>query len=257
MVYQTSHFLLHSGPPDNLMAFVFFSTICSYNFHWYLTPNSATPSQRIHWAQQFKAWHLLLCFIGLAGALIYFIPIRAHWLALSFAAFVTFLYSAPKIPLYFFNGLKRIAIGKTIFLSFVWMYVTTVLPVILSEQKWGTDSSLFALSRFFLIYAICILFDFRDREDDKNDGIKSLITYFSERGIHNLFIISLLIFAATTIGLYHYQHSVLSIVYLLIPGVILSLLYNYAKRNFSDYLYYFILDGLMMFSGLLMLVSRI
>jgi len=34
-------------------------------------------------------------------------------------------------------------------------------------------------------------------------------------------------------------------------------MYNYAKRNFSDVLYYFILDGLMMFSALLMLVFRI
>jgi hypothetical protein len=44
---------------------------------------------------------------------------------------------------------------------------------------------------------------------------------------------------------------------LLVPGVIVLLLYNYAKRNFSDYLYYFILDGLMMLSALLMLVFRI
>jgi len=34
-------------------------------------------------------------------------------------------------------------------------------------------------------------------------------------------------------------------------------LYPYAKRNYSDYLYYFVLDGLMMFSGLLMLILKI
>jgi 4-hydroxybenzoate polyprenyltransferase len=239
------------------MSFVFFSTICSYNFHWYLTQTSSTASQRIQWAQQFKGWHLFLYFIGLAGAFIYFLPIRGHWLALAFAGLVTFLYSAPKIPQSIFKGLKKIAIGKTIFLSAVWTYVTTVLPVILSGHKWETDCSLFALSRFFLIYAICILFDLRDREDDKNAGIKSLITYFSEREIHKLFFLSLLFFASTTVSLYHFQHSFLAILYLLIPGFILSLLYNHAKRNFSDYLYYFVLDGLMMFSGLLMLVSRI
>jgi hypothetical protein len=43
----------------------------------------------------------------------------------------------------------------------------------------------------------------------------------------------------------------LSIVpFLLLPGVIVWLLLKPAKRNFSDYLYYFVLDGLMMFSGL-------
>ena len=44
---------------------------------------------------------------------------------------------------------------------------------------------------------------------------------------------------------------------LLTPALLLISLYKYAKRNFSDYLYYFVLDGLMMLSGLLLwLVSR-
>ena len=137
------------------------------------------------------------------------------------------------------------------------MYVTTALPVIVSGAAWKTDIVLFALSRFFLIYSICIIFDYRDREDDKNDGVKSMITWLGEKGINGLFIISLSGFAITTIALYHYQYSFSTILVLLIPGVIVAALYNYAKKNFSDYLYYYVLDGLMMFSGLLMLVCGI
>jgi 4-hydroxybenzoate polyprenyltransferase len=257
MVYQTHQLLLHVKPSFNFLAFVFFSTICSYNFHWYLTPQSATFSHRIKWAQQHKNWHLILYIIGLIGCGIYFFTISKHWLAVAFGALLTFLYSAPKIPQTFFKALKKIAIGKTVFLSFVWMYVTTVLPIIIVGEKWKTDFILFASSRLFLIYAICILFDYRDREDDKNDGIKSMITLLSEKGINILFFISLIIFAASTIGLYNYDHSLLIIFILLIPGMMVGALYNYSKNNFSDYLYYFILDGLMMFSGLLMLVGRI
>lgn len=257
MVYQTHQLLLNSKPSFNFLTFVFFSTICSYNFHWYLTPKSVTSSQRISWAQQHKNWHLILYIIGLAGCGFYFFTISKHWLALAFGGFLTFLYSAPKIPQTFFKSLKKIAIGKTVFLSFVWMYVTTILPIIISGEHWKTDFILFALSRLFLIYAICILFDYRDREDDKNDGIKSMITLLSEKGINILFFISLIIFAASTIFLYHYNYSLSIIFILLIPGIIVGALYNYSKNNFSDYLYYFILDGLMMFSGLLMLVSRI
>ena len=257
MVWQTSWLLLHRNPPEGLEAFVFFSTICSYNFHWYLTPSSIASSQRIGWAQQFKGYHLFLYFAGLAGAVFFFIPIRSYWPALAVGAFVTFLYSAPKIPQSFFRGLKKIAIGKTIFLSLVWTYVTALLPILLSGATWEARFTLFALSRFFLIYAICILFDYRDREDDKQDGIKSLITYFSEAGINRLFFFSLFLFALATIMLYPYTQSPLPIANLLLPGLILALLYPLSKRNFSDYLYYFILDGLMMFSGLLTLVSRI
>jgi 4-hydroxybenzoate polyprenyltransferase len=257
MVYQTTRLLLHIQVSFNLCSFVFFSTVCSYNFHWYLTQNSLKISERIRWTQQYKWLHLLLYFIGLAGSVFFFFTIKEHWLALAFGAFVTFLYSAPKLPLPFFTDLKKIAVGKTIFLAFVWMYVTTALPIFISGKNWQPDYTIFAASRFFLIYAICIIFDYRDREDDKHDGIRSMITYFNEQGINTLFILSIVLFVVTTIALSVYNYPVYAILILLIPGIITAALYNYAKKNYSDYLYYFVLDGLMMFSGLLMLMLKI
>jgi 4-hydroxybenzoate polyprenyltransferase len=257
MIDQTGRLLLGTAPSLKLAGFVFFSTICSYNFHWWLTPHSLTASTRIRWAQEHKGMHFTLYLIGAAGAIVCFFYLREFWLALCFGAFLTFLYSAPKLPQPIFKNIKRIAVGKTFFLSLVWMYVTTILPVIVARGPWTGACTLFALDRFFLIYPICILFDYRDREDDKNEGIRSLITYFSEKGIDIIFFISLAIFALCTAGLYYYHYPVFIIFLLLIPGVTVGFLYGYAKRNFSDYLYYIVLDGLMMFSGLLMLIFRI
>jgi 4-hydroxybenzoate polyprenyltransferase len=137
------------------------------------------------------------------------------------------------------------------------MYVTTMLPLIMAESPWKGDFSLFALGRFFLIYSICIIFDYRDREDDKQEGVRSLITYFSEKVIDIIFSVSLVIFALSCIGLFGYHYSAYMIFLLLIPGIIVAGLYRHAKKNFSDCLYYFVLDGLMMFSALLMLIFRI
>jgi 4-hydroxybenzoate polyprenyltransferase len=137
------------------------------------------------------------------------------------------------------------------------MYVTAVLPILIAGAQWNGGTYLFAASRFFLIYAICVLFDYRDREDDKTEGIRSLITLLNEKGIDRLFIISLVLFAASTISLYGCRFPAFYILLLLIPGIIVAVLYRRAKRDFSDYLYYFVLDGLMMFSALLMLVFRI
>ncbi|MBS1948693.1 MAG: UbiA family prenyltransferase [Bacteroidetes bacterium] len=257
MVYQTSHLFFHKLPPASLLIFVFFSTICSYNFHWYLTPHSATSSVRVLWTQKHKMLHLTLYTIGLIGSAIYFFVLREHWMALLFAVFVTFLYSAPKIPQHLFRQLKDIALGKTIFLALVWMYVTTLLPVFISNHPLQLCHLLFASSRFFLIYSICIIFDYRDREDDKSNGIRSLITYFGEKGINNLFILSLALFFLFTCCLYFFDYSFRSIIILLVPGAVVAGLYNYSKKNFSDYLYYFVLDGLMMFSGLLMIIFNI
>jgi hypothetical protein len=42
----------------------------------------------------------------------------------------------------------------------------------------------------------------------------------------------------------------------ILPGIILYFLYPRAKKSDSDYLYYFILDGLMMLSALLMAIGK-
>ena len=257
MIDQTYDLLIHTPPDKDLLGFTFSATICSYSFHWYLTSQSLVESPRVEWLKKHRIFHLILFFIGLTGSCIFFFFLLPHWYWLAASAIITFLYSAPKIPHPWFRGLRKIAIGKTIFLTLVWTYVTAILPVIIAGKDFDTPVILFVISRFFFIYAICIMFDFRDRADDKVTGIRSMVTAFSEKGVDGLFFLSLVIFAICTLLLSRYGFPVLTIILLLLPGVITASIYNYAKRNFSDYLYYFILDGLMMFSALLTLVFRI
>ncbi len=257
MVHQTNRLLLHNFRDTHLAVFVFFATLCSYSFHWYLTSSSVLPSPRIIWLKKNHSVHLLLFFAGLTGAVIFFFFLLPWWPWLLVSVFITFLYSAPKIPHRYFRALRKVAIGKTIFLALVWMYVTTILPIVVSGATLTGDFFLFMTSRFFLIYAICILFDLRDREDDKAAGIRSLITYLNETAISNLFIISLVLFCASTLWMLDYNHKTADIVLLLIPGFITAALFRYASRHFSDMLYYFVLDGLMALSALLMMIPGI
>ncbi|MEO5564696.1 MAG: hypothetical protein ABIR18_14720, partial [Chitinophagaceae bacterium] len=245
---------LHEEPNLNLIGFIFFATICSYSFHWYLTPNVEINSSRLQWLRRNRNAHTTLFFVGLAGTAYFGFFLLNHWPWLLLIAFVTFLYSAPKIPHPLFRILRKVAIGKTIFLAFVWMYVTTALPLQLSDRPWQQDFTLFAASRFFLVYAICIVFDYRDRDYDKSIGIRSLITWLSETGIFLLFLGSLLIFGLSTLLLLNYDQSYLIVLLLLVPGVLLAILYKRAITNFSDIMYYFTLDGLMALSSLLTLL---
>jgi 4-hydroxybenzoate polyprenyltransferase len=250
MVYQTDQLFNLEYRKSAFYAFVFCSTICSYNFHWYLTPVTGTELIRAHWTQKHRRLHLLLYAAGLVGAGYFVLQLLEHWFWLAGAVLLTFLYSAPKLPYKPFTALRKIAIGKTIFLAFVWMYVTSFLPIMIAGVSFRWEYLLFCISRFFLIYSICIIFDYRDRENDRKEGIKSMITFFDDRGVDLLFFISLSIFAAATMLLYFTGISMLIVLLLLLPGVILLALYRYAKRTFSDYLYYFVLDGLMMCSAL-------
>jgi 4-hydroxybenzoate polyprenyltransferase len=199
----------------------------------------------------------VLYLVGIVGSAVYFFYLTHYFFALCFAAFLTFLYSAPKLPYRPFQLLQKIAIGKTLFLTFVWVYVTTVLPLIVANTDWHPSFYWFTAARFFLIYGICILFDYRDREDDKTQGIRSLITLLSEKGITGLFWMSMAGFGGCTLALGFYRYPAYYIFLLLVPGMITSAIYRVAKHNFSDDLYYIVLDGLMMFSGLLMFIFRI
>ncbi|HRN56736.1 MAG TPA: hypothetical protein PLL71_09805 [Agriterribacter sp.] len=257
MVGQTNQLFLLSHHNTVFYLFVFFATLCSYNFHWYLTPLVPSASPRMAWNHRYRTLLFCMYSISLLLSLYFAWQLSDYWLPISIGVFATFLYSAPKIPHKYFSLLSKVAIGKTLFLTFVWMYVTTALPVMVADAEWTTGHTLFCISRFCLIYAICILFDYRDREPDRAQGVKSMITWMSEKNILLLFLVSLGLYAISTMALYGPAFSVFTIILLLIPGGIVLGLYHYAGKHFSDFLYYFVLDGLMMFSSLLTLLFRI
>jgi len=255
MIYQT--FLCFELPAIlSYILFSFFGTLCSYNFHWYFTPSLYGHSQKAAWSYKNKTLHAALFILGVLGAVYFGYQLHRHWEWLLATAFITFLYSAPKIPLKPFNWLKHIAIGKTIFLAYSWTHITAFLPIELSGTPWNMSYYLFVINRFFLIYPICILFDLRDKENDKKEGIRSMITDFDNIGVSIVFWGSVFVFFITALafswaGLPHTMVLILSL-----PGLVLSFIYRYSQRNLSDYYYYFILDGLMMLSGLLILFMQ-
>lgn len=250
MTWQANEILLLQYDRYNFYGFVFFATLCSYNFHWYLTPGTIHQSERISWGLRRRKLQLFGCGIGMIGATLFFIPLWQHWLPISGAMFLTFLYSAPKVPHPAFAWLRKIAIGKTIFLSFVWTYVTTLLPALVAGQAANADVLYLTGHRFFLIYAICILFDYRDREADRKEGIRSLITYFDDNNLDKLYYGSVL-FSALFALLLAPAVPIFVLCSLIAPVAITSMIKRYSQEHTSDYVYYFYLDGLMMLSALL------
>jgi 4-hydroxybenzoate polyprenyltransferase len=119
-------------------------------------------------------------------------------------------------------------------------------------MHWLDSQYTFVVNRFYLIYPICILFDYRDREEDKKAGIRSMITQFDETGVDIVFWGSMIAFFITGILMYFQGVPIIYTLALMVPGIIVAILYEPSKRNFSDYFYYFILDGLMMLSALLL-----
>jgi 4-hydroxybenzoate polyprenyltransferase len=257
MVNQTYILIIQKPADHHYLFFVFFSTVCSYNFHWMLTPRSSYPSFRLNWSVQHKGYHLFLFLAGLLFSAYFFLYSVKYWLWFGVAVIITFLYSAQKISFHPFTWLKKNAVGKTIPLALVWTYVTAILPLIIENISVNYNSVLFCSSQFFFIFSICILFDYRDREDDKAEGIRSLITYLNERGINILFTVSIILSVLFIFLMIPGKIPFIDLVILLIPVLLIAFLFKQAKKNFSDYFYYFILDGLMMLPGILFLIMKL
>jgi 4-hydroxybenzoate polyprenyltransferase len=222
--------------------------LCSYNFHWFLTPRSFSGSEKASWSVRHKTLHLILCVAALAGAAYFGWQLRSQWLWLAATALLTFLYSAPMIPHTAARLLWRIAVGKTLFLAFAWTHVTAFLPLALEQRTIDNQEMVYVINRFFLIYAICILFDYRDREHDRQQGLRSVVTTFEPAGVHRFFWGTIAASGATSILLFFAHFSAAATLALATPGVVTALLAGYCLRNRSDYLFYGVLDGLMALS---------
>ena len=238
---------LHSG----FYCFLFFSTLTSYSFHWYFTTAEAPFTGRMLWLRQHQKVHLALFCLSLVATIYFFTFLLASWFWLIPAAVMTFLYSAPKIPLPAFKELRKIAIGKTAFLAFIWTYATTALPLVIAQQPFTATIWFFICSRFCLLYAICILFDYRDRNYDMENGIRSLITWLSPRKVFQLFRLSLILCLLFTGLMFFNGFSLISFIILIAPVFITAALKNRSIRQPTDPLYYFVLDGVMAFSAVL------
>jgi 4-hydroxybenzoate polyprenyltransferase len=187
-------------------------------------------------------------------ASLYFVSLLIeHWALLLATAVFTFLYTAPKIPVPPFTLLRKIAYGKTAFLALAWMHITTQLPLLMVETDWQLPQYLFALHRFGLIYTICILFDLRDRNSDRKEGIKSMVTQMSPPQVGVIYYGMLLFYFVCSLWLWAFLSPGATLA-LLIPGTILLFCYGWFTRQSSEYVFYFLLDGLMVISLPLMLL---
>lgn len=247
MVWQTLY-LFHLPINPSLLGFTACGTLCSYNFHWYFTPAAFGGSRKTEWSVRNKSLHAVLFLLALCGALCFIWQLRQHWGWLLLTAWITFLYSAPKIPHSWAVHLQRIAVGKTIFLAFAWAHVTALLPLLLLDASEPDTAVFFVLNRFLLIYAICILFDYRDRESDRKEGIRSLLTQLEHQGVLILFRGIMLAFALSCGLLWWLQLPLGQVAALAIPGLLVALLQPYSMRHSGDYHFYLVLDGMMALS---------
>lgn len=236
--------------------FIFFSTLCSYSLHWSLTKHLNPASARLNWTSRHKKLLIWLFIISFICTDITFIPVARYYMTLLPLAFITFMYTAPKIPVQPFLFIRKIAVLKTTYLTLVWVFTTSVLPVLVSGSPWKSGTTLFVVNRLFLIYPICVLFDYRDRTEDALEGIKNIATALSPRGLDYVFSLCM---AFNLLSAFLFQSVFQNWFYAIsciIPALLLIFTYRISKNSKSDLWFYIYLDGLMALSGLIVIAGN-
>lgn len=241
----------------NFLLFIFASTICSYGFHALVNISELSTNNREKWNFKNRKHLLITTFLSGLLALFTLLPYLHSILPLLLAIVSTFLYSAPNLSFKPFIWLRRIAFGKTIYLALVWTYITTILPILIQHQKIDINHFIIYLfNRFFLVYAICILFDYRDLQADRIKGVKSITTRFSQKNIKIIYYFSLIV--SITFGICIYldgKHKEESIYLMVAPSI--GLLLFHKSLESQDLFFDFFLDGLMMMAAILQLIHLI
>ncbi|MCH5596812.1 UbiA prenyltransferase family protein [Niabella ginsengisoli] len=257
MAGYSTHIFSLGFPPPHFAGFLFFSTLASYNIHWYLTDETTEiTASRTYWLARNKWVHAFFFLISSVGCSYFLLQELNYIKWILPAVFLTLMYTAPKFPFKPFIALRKFILGKTILLALMWTYITSALPFFILEKQWEPAYALFFINRFSLILPICILFDLRDKEYDKATGVKTFVTLLPNQKIKKLFNSFIILNVISVISLWQYtSFSFVDNFILLIPTILTFSLYANATKTKNDYLFYFILDGLMALSPLLYFIK--
>ena len=256
LAFQTSQLLQLDINPF-IYGFIFFATLCSYNFYWILSKASFAMKEPLLPLLRKEASGILLFSIAAAGLLYCFFR---SGLAIGYvvsAMLFTVIYSIPLLPIKALHFTRKAGVLKTILLAATWAYVTAFIPIQRSYMDLN-NADLFIISRRFLfMLMLCIIFDNRDKDVDKIRGLHSLATVLKPAALRAVIYF---IFALLFISNFFYRSYGITFdqsIALQISTLALLTVYFLSAKKRSYLFYYFIVDGLMLFSALATYIASI
>ena len=240
-----------------IYGFIFFATLCSYNFYWIISKLSFASKENIPGLIKKQSSGYLLLFVSSIGLLYCLLrsSIPIHFVIT--AVLLTILYAIPLLPVSFLKFTRKAGVLKTILLAFTWTYVTVIIPM---QKNYGllNSADLFIISRRFLfMLMLCIIFDNRDKDLDKIRGLRSLATDLKPSILR---ILIYCIFALLFISNFFFKNYGITLsqsIALQVSTIALLVVYFYSNKKQGYLFYYFFVDGMMLFSALATYIAGI
>jgi hypothetical protein len=173
------------------------------------------------------------------------------------AVLLTLLYSVPLWPVKRLAFTRKAGFLKTVLLSFTWTYVTVIIPAHQSIYISNLSLALLFSARFLFMLMLCIIFDSRDIHVDKIHALRSLATDVSRRTLAIIMALVFCLYLVCGLFLRYYFDSDAQIFAFLITGIFTLLVYRMSLKKQGYFFYYFLVDGLMLFSSIATFIASI
>ena len=230
----------------NVLLFVFFATLFSYNFQRLIKIKFKInlKGERVDWIKLNKTGIYFITIIALIGSVVYGLPlIEKTWKLLLLIGLLTFFY-VWKIPGFKGKSLRDIPTLKIFIIALVWVLFCVVFPTWLADVDIN-NLIVYSGSVFLLMIAITIPFDVRDMNLDAQTK-KTIPQLIGERKAAYLSVVLFLLSQVGLIYLYP-QHKLGLLIFMLIGSWILI-----KSKNKNKELYFSgIVDGLLVLQSLL------
>jgi 4-hydroxybenzoate polyprenyltransferase len=253
--FQTA-LLLHISLPAYLYLFIFFSTLSSYNFYWLLSAYVFS-GQSVKLVVKRYASNVIVFVIAVAGLLVSIPHIASLLPVISAGLILTLLYTMPLLPFKIFHIARRAGLLKTFLLAFTWTFVTVYIPYKQAPTGNLTTLTMLFANRFLFMLMLCIIFDARDTQVDKIRGLQSLTTIIKLSTVQYIMFVIFAAYIVNGIALRIYYDEPVQVIPLLITGAVTAIVYFLSLKKQGYFFYYFLVDGLMLFSALATYVASI
>ncbi len=249
LCYQ-SFLLLNAAPDYTVFGFIFFSTLSSYNFYWLLSKYSFARPVDVRVFLRSNYSYVILFVLAGIGMLLGLLAMPHVLPYVLIGVLLTLLYSLPLWPSRLSAVLRRIGFIKTILLALTWAYVTTVIPAVAANVTAAWPLFLLLAARCCFMLLLCLVFDMRDIRIDKLHSLHSLATDVSRPVLQRIMLLAFLLYMAAGFLLRYFYTDNYQLASFIITGAAVWIVYRLSLKQPGYVFYYFVVDGLMLFSAL-------
>ena len=219
----------------------FVATFILYNFQRIYESTKEPKSERMLWYDRNKK---ILFTLMLVFASLYFNFFKDHYdkfieglIAYVPISILSIAYFMPP-----FN-LRKLPVLKIFIIGFVWLFSSSVIPLMYEDHTFvclkniGSKELEYIIAQFLFISALCIPFDIKDLENDRQSSVRTLPVHFGISKAKKIGVVLFLLYIILA------NDGAQFIAYL-IPGLLGAILTMYSHDKKHRHYFYVLIDGL-------------